>query len=314
MAKPFLHEHHEFKDLLQIVSEKEAIPEFLVGKDYWIMHCLYGLQGLGLDFELKGGTSLSKGFKLIHRFSEDIDIRINPPKEQSIPIGKNQTKPAQCKKRLEFYDWLSDEIKIPGITETQRDTQFDDSKYWSGGVRLIYPSQFLHLSGIKEGILLEVGFDNVTPNIPTDISSWAFDFAFEKVLLKDNRARGIKCYHPAYTLVEKLQAISTKYRKYMEGINLPPNFMRHYYDLYCLLEDEEVQKSIGSEAYQEHKEKRFPKADNKCIAANEAFIISNSAIRETMKEAYQASASLYYKGQPDFEVILECINKHKNHL
>ena len=45
------------------------------------MHCLYGLQQLGLTFELKGGTSLSKGHKTIDRFSEDIDILIEPPAE-----------------------------------------------------------------------------------------------------------------------------------------------------------------------------------------------------------------------------------------
>lgn len=39
----------------------------------------------GMAFELKGGTSLSKGFGIIHRFSEDIDIRIEPP-EHVFPI------------------------------------------------------------------------------------------------------------------------------------------------------------------------------------------------------------------------------------
>lgn len=43
----------------------------LVEKDYWIMHCLYGLQHLKMTFELKGGTSLSKGDRIINRFSED---------------------------------------------------------------------------------------------------------------------------------------------------------------------------------------------------------------------------------------------------
>jgi hypothetical protein len=34
----------------------------LVEKDYWIMQSLWGLQAQGFVFELKGGTSLSKGF------------------------------------------------------------------------------------------------------------------------------------------------------------------------------------------------------------------------------------------------------------
>lgn len=72
------------------------IAPALVEKDYWIMHCLYGLQKLGLRFELKGGTSLSKGFGLIHRFSEDIDIRIEPPAGMDIKTGRNHDKPEHC--------------------------------------------------------------------------------------------------------------------------------------------------------------------------------------------------------------------------
>jgi predicted nucleotidyltransferase component of viral defense system len=47
------------------------------------MHCLYGLQQLGYTFQLKGGTSLSKGHKIVNRFSEDIDILIEPPASRS---------------------------------------------------------------------------------------------------------------------------------------------------------------------------------------------------------------------------------------
>jgi len=76
-----LHDHKDFNDLIAAVSEAMGIDPSLVEKDYWIMHCLWGLQQQGFSFELKGGTSLSKGFGLIHRFSEDIDIRItsSPP-------------------------------------------------------------------------------------------------------------------------------------------------------------------------------------------------------------------------------------------
>lgn len=82
-----LHELPDFKDLLAVVADKLKIDPGLVEKDYWIMQSLWGLQQLGYKFELKGGTSLSKGLGLIHRFSEDIDIRIEPP--ATLKIGKN---------------------------------------------------------------------------------------------------------------------------------------------------------------------------------------------------------------------------------
>ena len=84
MPADFLHNHKDFSDLIRIVGDELSIDPILVEKDYWIMHCLYGLQQLGMNFELKGGTSLSKGFGIIKRFSEDIDIRIEPPKDMGV--------------------------------------------------------------------------------------------------------------------------------------------------------------------------------------------------------------------------------------
>ncbi|MBP9692343.1 MAG: nucleotidyl transferase AbiEii/AbiGii toxin family protein [Alphaproteobacteria bacterium] len=115
MSLNFLHNHPDFPELIRIVGEERSIDPDLIEKDYWIMHCLFGLQQAGMTFELKGGTSLSKGYGIIHRFSEDIDIRIEPLAEMNVPIGHNQDKPAQCQRRKEFYDWLAKEIKIEGF-------------------------------------------------------------------------------------------------------------------------------------------------------------------------------------------------------
>jgi hypothetical protein len=71
MAPDYLHDRRDFPELLRIVGRELSVDPALVEKDYWIMHCLYGLQQAGMIFELKGGTSLSKGYGLIHRFSED---------------------------------------------------------------------------------------------------------------------------------------------------------------------------------------------------------------------------------------------------
>ncbi|MEL0586852.1 MAG: nucleotidyl transferase AbiEii/AbiGii toxin family protein [Candidatus Thiodiazotropha sp. (ex. Lucinoma kazani)] len=74
----YLHERSDFSDLIQVVASKRNLLPVLVEKDYWIMHCLCGLGRQGFSFELKGGTSLSKGFNIIQRFSEDIDFHIDP--------------------------------------------------------------------------------------------------------------------------------------------------------------------------------------------------------------------------------------------
>jgi predicted nucleotidyltransferase component of viral defense system len=79
MPREYLHQHPQFADLMRIVAQENRFDPALVEKDYWNMHCMYGLQQLGLTFELKGGTSPSKGFQIIDRFSEEFDIRIEPP-------------------------------------------------------------------------------------------------------------------------------------------------------------------------------------------------------------------------------------------
>ena len=304
-----LHSHPQFRDLLGIVAKELKILPVLVEKDYWIMHSLWGLQQMGLNFQLKGGTSLSKGFGIIDRFSEDIDVLIVPPQELEVKTGKNHDKPAHRESRRKFYDYLAETISIDGIESVRRDHAFDDAeKYRSGGVRLIYRNRFSVADGLKEGILLEVGFDDVTPNRPCDISSWAYDYAARKISLVDNRAKAVYCYEPGYTLVEKLQTISTKYRQWQETGQKPVNFIRHYYDVYCLLKTPAVLRFIGSAEYEAHKNKRFRKDDNPIISNNDAFVLRHVNARKTFQDAYAQASILYYKTPPSFDEILETIH------
>jgi hypothetical protein len=87
----------------------------------------------------------------------------------------NQTKPAHVQSRGEFYNWLAATIRIDGITQVERDTAFDNKDLFSAGIRLSYNSVTTPLEGLHQGVLLELGFDDVTPNNPKDISSWAYD-------------------------------------------------------------------------------------------------------------------------------------------
>jgi hypothetical protein len=309
MPTDYLHNHKQFPELIRIVAEQRGIDPALVEKDYWIMHSLYGLQKLGLSFQLKGGTSLSKGFRIIDRFSEDIDIHIDPPADRNVKTGRNQDKPAHVKSRKDFYDWLaSTKIKIDGIDTVERDAAFDSEKLFSGGIRLRYRSFTTPIDDLKDGILLEAGFDDVTPNTAKAISSWMYDHAADKVTVIDNRAKGVACYDPGHTFVEKLQTISTKYRQQKDK-QFPPNFLRHYYDVNSLLDRPEVQAFIGTDDYIAHKNRRFRSLDNKNIAKNEAFILRDSETRRTYAETYAKTGTLYYGSKPTFDQILERIGE-----
>ena len=304
----FIHNDPEFKELLSIVSSKKGIDITLIEKDYWIMHVLFSLQQQGIDFELKGGTSLSKGFGLIHRFSEDIDIHIQT--NFGLEIEGKEDKPKVRAARKVFYDVLANSLSINGIIEIKRDHDFDDlEKYRSGGIRLYYQSYTPTLEGLKDGILLEAGFDTVTPNQPIDISSWIWEH-LESINASDNyinnTAVGVHCYHPGYTLIEKLQTIIRKYRnKDNSAASDDKNFMRQYYDVYCLLGDTNIQSFIGSAEYLAHKAVRIKGADKQIpLSEHPALLLYDPELRASFKSRYQSTSKLYYNGQPDFDEVL----------
>lgn len=313
MVAIYLHDHPDFLPLIQIIEEETGILAGLVEKDYWIMHALYGLKKQSYRFQLKGGTSLSKGFGIIDRFSEDIDMHINPSEDLEINENPNNSNQKNIQKKKDFYDRLADEIKIDGINVV-RDRAFDNPQnYNSGGIRLQYNNQASSVPELKDGILLEAGFDTVNPNVPVTISSWAYDRAIQQtgISLIDNRATNIPCYDFRYTFVEKLQTIATKFRKERETGESAQNYMRQYYDIYCLLGKDEVLHFIGTDKYFEYKEKHFPSADFEIpINKNEAFILSDLKIREEMKKRYESKKPLYYKGQPHFDEVLARMNAH----
>lgn len=62
-------------------SQRKGVPAFIVEKDFWVCWLLgriFSTPSLGESCVFKGGTSLSKVFGAIHRFSEDIDLGLSP--------------------------------------------------------------------------------------------------------------------------------------------------------------------------------------------------------------------------------------------
>ena len=308
---PFLHQLSDAQALFEVVAKERQILPTLVEKDYWIMHCLCGISQSGFEFDLKGGTSLSKGFNIIKRFSEDIDIQIYPKPNEDIKIGKNQDKPVHIESRRQFFEKITKQLCIPDLIFS-RDFSFDDSvKMRGAGIRATYTSLFSSNPALKEGIVLEIGFDQTTPHVACDITSWAFEKANKlNLTIIDNRAKQVPCYCPEYTFVEKLQAISTKYRLQQENQTMPINFLRHYYDVYKLLEHTQVIRFLGSEAYNEHKKRRFRVEDELDIKNNPAFTLMDPDIRTLYAKEFKKKSSLYFEEQIKFEAILERISQY----
>lgn len=72
-----LHERDDFVDLLVTVGEATGAGAAIVEKDYWVTEALRLIAAsFGAGVVFKGGTSLSKAWDLIQRFSEDIDLLV----------------------------------------------------------------------------------------------------------------------------------------------------------------------------------------------------------------------------------------------
>lgn len=128
--------------------------------------------------------------------------------------------------------------------------------------------------------------------------------------MTDNRALDVPCYVPTYTFIEKLQTISTKYRRLAESDIFPSNFLHHYYDVYCLLAQREVITFLGTPDYVARKEQRFRSGNEQVIARNPALLLATPAERARFEAEYRKTLALYYEGQPEFAAILDRIAQH----
>ncbi len=66
-------------EILNQASNSTGLPAIAIEKDWWVTLALKASFALGYSQHIvfKGGTSLSKGWNLIERFSEDIDLAID---------------------------------------------------------------------------------------------------------------------------------------------------------------------------------------------------------------------------------------------
>jgi hypothetical protein len=219
-------------------------PEF-IEKDYWLTRALQRLaQNPNVEKVIfKGGTSLSKAYRLTNRFSEDIDIAVIDDDS----FSGNQLK--MLIKRL-AKDMASEleEIVIPNVTSK-------GSRFY----KAIY--QYQNLVGLtssaeKTGqLLIEINtYANPYPYIKQEISSFLADY-----LTTINRQDLIEQYElktfeinvldKRRTIVEKLVSL-VRFSFEDDVIKSVASKIRHFYDLFYLANDKECAEYLQSSEFQ----------------------------------------------------------------
>ena len=137
----FLHEDDEFGALIRIVADQRRVSPGIVEKDYWVTHSLWALQQTDLAVFFQGGTALSKVFEIIPRFSEDLDLKLEPGSNTDLPaISRSSESPAAIDKRRHYFVSLLPLLVIPHARVT---LERGDEKWRNAEFRVNYPGQFL---------------------------------------------------------------------------------------------------------------------------------------------------------------------------
>lgn len=109
MAEQFLLlSREDRREVLAIAADKARRPIHLLEKDAWVVWALQTLYGTALGDHLvfKGGTSLSKAYNAIRRFSEDVDLTYDIRALAHDLVGENEE--ALPKSRSEEKRWSSE--------------------------------------------------------------------------------------------------------------------------------------------------------------------------------------------------------------
>lgn len=234
MSASFLHREPDFFDLVQLVAIDRQLPPALVEKDYWVSFCLGELIRQGWSVSFKGGTSLSKGYGIIKRFSEDLDLKLEPPQTRGNAAAinwKSQGQRATVYRRA-YFDKLVQALHFPDCQVVE---ELRDDRNRSVHVRVEYPSTSDDLPApLKSGVLLEVGHARVTPSEARAIDSWVAQRARAAGLEASAELQPtlVDCVLPSVTLLEKLDAVA---RAYDNPDRSAASFVRHYEDVAAII-------------------------------------------------------------------------------
>lgn len=319
----------EQSDILTVISARTGRSAHVLQKDVWVCWVLRELFSIdaGVRMAFKGGTSLSKVFGLIHRFSEDVDVTLDyrdllpdtNPFEAGISKSQVKRLGNRLKDKVEVF--VRDRI-LPTLSlsfsdliggEGRIEMSQDGEKVW-----LHYPSSLdCTLDYIQDTVLLEFGGRNVTePNEPYTIKPFLADEVPE---LEYPSAR-VMVLAPQRTFWEKATLIHVACnRQRTGGVN---RLSRHWYDLVML-----GQSEIGSEAMSNrvllqdvvaHKQLFFNASYahyEDCLSGRFRLVPDPAHLSE-WKQDYEEmiAAGMFEVAPPTFAKIVDTLKSYEDHI
>jgi len=239
---------------LKVLNEmraKTGFPLFIIEKDWWVVQTLRLISQMDISQHtvLKGGTSLSKAWGLIDRFSEDADLAINREffgfsgEISRTQVGKLKSVSSKYISN-DFLVSLQKAFDDAGMKDT-RLAVVDEKSPDDDPVKIavIYPAVTEYSAYVQPRVLLEIGsrslIEPATLRLFRSMIGQAFTgypFADEDVF--------IRCVNPERTFLEKLFLLHEEHQRPKEKMQIKGK-SRHFYDIYRIAQTEYADRAIA---------------------------------------------------------------------
>ncbi|WP_461636831.1 nucleotidyl transferase AbiEii/AbiGii toxin family protein [Labilibaculum euxinus] len=223
-------------------SERTGLPSSAVEKDWWVTLCLNIIFTLPYykHIVFKGGTSLSKAWNLIERFSEDIDLVVDR-KHLGFEGELSKTQVKKLRKAscsfvgTELYNDVNTKLKELGIEDYElvvQETKETDTDPLI--IELHYKSLTEESEYLKPRVLIEVGARSLMEPVENKEIISIISNEFSTLPFADN-AILIPVVSPKRTILEKIFLLHEEFQKDAEYIKVE-RMSRHLYDLEKLMD------------------------------------------------------------------------------
>lgn len=210
--------------LVETIASDIGVNPSFIEKDWYamqIMSTLITVKNLGIQLVFSGGTSLSKGFGLIQRFSEDLDFKVILPVSNPNRLERSQYKNQILDViRNSSQDWLLNEKSIQA---RNKNSQFTCS--------ISYRQNFDQNIALRPYIKLDINF--ISPVLP--VENKPLTSFISQAMQQKPEVPLIACVSPVETAAEKLSALTWRVlTRNRESEQDDPFLIRHLYDLTAL--------------------------------------------------------------------------------
>lgn len=310
------------KSVYESVAIKVGLPAQVIEKDFWVTAILQTVFTLPVAKQLvfKGGTSLSKGWKLIERFSEDIDIAVDPI-ILGVPEGdltKKQIKKLRKTSSLFVLEQLTpmicEEVQREGLhsfitVDAQPNGEGDNTYPEPRQIYLHYKSVFdKALTYLRPDVVLEVSARSlIEPTEPIQIKS----ILGEHLPVLPLTDSVIHTAIPAKTFLEKVFLLHELFSVPRHGM-IAEHKSRHLYDLYVMMNKDFAKKAVIDdilwESIRHHREiyTSVRDIDYTPDVRKRLRLIPREDILDTWRADYDAmKESMIYGNKPSFDELLE---------